>query len=40
MVECVVQTDGTVGNAKVIRSLDPAFGLDQEALKASRGLRA
>jgi protein TonB len=36
LLECVVQTDGTVGNMKVVRSLDAAFGLDQEAMKAAR----
>ncbi len=35
-VECIVMTDGNVGDAKVIRSLDSVFGLDQEALKAAR----
>ena len=36
MVECVVNTDGTVSNARVIRSLDATFGLDQEAIKAAK----
>jgi protein TonB len=36
VVECVVQTDGTVGNVKVIRSLDATYGLDQEAIKAAK----
>lgn len=35
-VECIVMPDGNVGDAKVIRSLDSVFGLDQEALKAAR----
>jgi TonB family protein len=39
VVECVVNTDGTVGKAEVIRSLDRNFGLDQEALKAVRQWR-
>lgn len=38
-IECVVMPDGTVGDAKVIRSLDPVFGLDQEAIKAARQWR-
>jgi TonB family protein len=38
-VSCVVQTDGTVGDVTVIRSLDPTFGLDQEAVKAARKWR-
>jgi periplasmic protein TonB len=36
LLECVVQPDGTVGNMKVVRSLDSTFGLDQEAMKAAR----
>ena len=36
LLECVVQPDGTVGNIKVVRSLDSTFGLDQEAMKAAR----
>jgi TonB family protein len=36
MVECVVNTDGTVSDARVIRSLDATFGLDQEAIKAAK----
>jgi periplasmic protein TonB len=39
LLECVVQPDGTVGNIKVVRSLDAAFGLDQEAMKAARQWR-
>lgn len=33
-IECVVETDGTVGDAVVTHSLDATLGLDQEALKA------
>ena len=36
LLECVVQPDGSVGNIKVVRSLDATFGLDQEATKAAR----
>ena len=36
MVEAVVREDGTVGQVQVVRSLDRAFGLDEEALKAVR----
>jgi len=36
LVECIVNPDGTVGDARVARSLDDVFGLDQEALKAAR----
>ena len=39
LLECVVQTDGTVGNIRVVRSLDGTFGLDQEAIKAARQWR-
>jgi TonB family protein len=35
----VVLPDGTVGNVEVVRSLDPVFGLDQEAIKAARQWR-
>lgn len=36
LLECVVQPDGSVGNIRVVRSLDSTFGLDQEATKAAR----
>ena len=36
LLECVVQSDGTIGKVDVVRSLDPTFGLDQEAMKAVR----
>ena len=39
LLECVVQSDGTVGRISVVRSLDSAFGLDQEAIKAARQWR-
>src|SRR5687768_12129767 len=32
LIECVVLTDGTVADVRVIRSLDPTFGLDEEAV--------
>jgi TonB family protein len=35
-VECVVEPDGTVGNARVVKSLVTVFGLDSEALGAAR----
>ena len=28
--------DGTVGDVRITRSLDPDFGLDEEAIKAAR----
>ena len=36
LLECVVLADGTVGRVDVVKSLDPTFGLDQEAVKAAR----
>ena len=35
-LECIVMPDGSVGDVKVTRSLDPIFGLDQEAIKAAQ----
>ena len=35
-MEVVVLPDGTVGDVRVTRSLDPVFGLDDEAIKAAR----
>ena len=35
MVECVVQTSGVCTDIRVKRSFDPAFGLDQEAIRAA-----
>ena len=39
LLECVVLPDGSVGRVEVVRSLDPTFGLDQEAIKAARQWR-
>ena len=39
LLECVVDTDGTVGTCGVQRSLDQAFGLDQEAIRAAKQWR-
>jgi TonB family protein len=39
LVQCVVRPDGSVGDVQVLRSLDPTFGLDQEAIKAARQWR-
>jgi TonB family protein len=33
-IEAVIESDGTVGEVKVVRSLDAEFGLDEEAVKA------
>ena len=38
-LEVVVLADGTVGDVTVIKSLDPVFGLDAEAIKAARQWR-
>lgn len=38
-LECIVLPDGTVGNVRILRSLDPTFGLDEEAMKAARQWR-
>ena len=38
-IECVVQADGTVGNARIIQSLDRRFGLDEEAMAAAKRWR-
>ena len=32
LLECVVRPDGSVGDVQVVRSLDPTFGLDQQAV--------
>jgi len=34
-VQCVVQTSGVCDRIRVLRSFDPAFGLDAEAIKAA-----
>lgn len=39
LVECVVLPDGSVGNVQILKSLDSAFGLDQEAIKAAKQWR-
>lgn len=38
-VECIVQTNGLCSDTHVVRSLDPTFGLDQEAIKAAKLFR-
>ena len=38
-VEAVIQPDGTVGRARVVKSLDQAFGLDDQALLAAEQWR-
>lgn len=34
-VQCVVQTNGVCADIRVLRSFNPSFGLDQEAIKAA-----
>jgi periplasmic protein TonB len=36
LLTAVVRTNGTVDNVAVERSLDPTFGLDQQAIKAMK----
>lgn len=38
-LECMIEPDGSVSECRVTRSLDPTFGLDQEAIKAARQFR-
>jgi protein TonB len=38
-LECVVVPEGVCADIQVVRSLDPVFGLDQEAIKAARQWR-
>lgn len=38
-LECVVNSDGTVGTVEIVRSLDQTFGLDAEAVKAAKQWR-
>jgi TonB family protein len=38
-LECVVLPDGTVGDVRVVRSLDRLFGLDEEAIAAAKRWR-
>ena len=39
MVEAIVREDGTVGQVRIVRSLDRTFGLDDEALRAVKNWR-
>lgn len=39
LLQCTVRPDGSVSDVTVLRSLDPTFGLDQEAMKAARQWR-
>jgi TonB family protein len=39
LLECVVLPDGTVGDVRITKSLDPVFGLDDQAVRAARRWR-
>jgi periplasmic protein TonB len=39
LLECVVLEDGSVGEVKILQSLDKTFGLDEEAVKAAKQWR-
>ena len=39
LVECIVEIDGSVQRARIVKSLDGVFGLDEEALNAARQWR-
>jgi TonB family protein len=39
VVECVVMTDGSVSNPRLVRSLDARFGLDSQAVSTARKWR-
>jgi TonB family protein len=39
LLETVVRPDGSVGDVQVLRSVDPVFGLDEEAIKAAKQWR-
>jgi len=38
-LECVVKADGSVGDVRVVKSLDTFHGLDDEAVKAAKRWR-
>jgi protein TonB len=39
VIACIVMPDGSVGDVRVMRSLDPIFGLDREAINAAKQWR-
>jgi protein TonB len=39
LVDCVVNPDGSVGDVRIVRSLDQQYGLDQEAINAVKQYR-
>jgi TonB family protein len=38
-IQCIVQTSGECTDPKIVRSLDPRYGLDREALAAAKEYR-
>jgi TonB family protein len=36
VMDCLVETDGTVGEVRVVKSLDTVYGLDDAAVEAAR----
>ena len=39
IVECIVQTNGTCTNIRILRAIEPSFGLNEEAIKAAQQWR-
>ena len=39
MLKAVVRTDGTPGDVEITKSLDPKYGLDEQAIAALRQWR-
>jgi periplasmic protein TonB len=39
VVQCIVRPDGTVSDVQIVRSLDPNFGLDAQAVEAAKKWR-
>jgi protein TonB len=38
-MQAIVLADGSVGSTRILRSLDPTFGLDEEALRTIKQWR-
>jgi TonB family protein len=38
-LECVVKADGTIGDVRVVKSVDKEYGLDDQAVKAAKAWR-
>jgi protein TonB len=39
VLECVVLPDGTIGDVRIVKSIDKVFGLDEEAVKTAKRWR-